>query len=593
MRVPLDRARPGGRLLRIYFERHPRTDRTTPAASTVVAIEGGPGYSTTASRDGYLRLWRPVSSRRDLLLVDLRGTGRSGALACPAFAKSAVGYAGRARRCALQLGPDRDLYSTAEAVEDLEDVLQALGSGRIDLYGDSYGSYAAQAFALRHPERLRSLVLDSTYQLPGSDPAGADLVAAVRRGLRLSCARRPGCPARAEGVDPVQLVARFAARLRKRALVGRAPDGDGNLVRVRLDEDAFVQVVSLGYSYFGVWRDLPAAIVAAEHGDTAPILRLAAETVTVDAGAADPPSYSEALYAAVTCHDYPQLWNPVTAVEARPAEVRRRLAAYPPGTFAPFTAASWTGVDYEGFLACLDWPSSSTIDPPVPPAAVYPDVPTLVLNGDLDTITAAAGAREVSRRFPHSFFVEVRNSIHVTAIYDRDGCASLLYARFVRTLTPGDTSCAERVAEVRVLPSFPRSLAATPAAGRAAGDASQVLDRRLASAAAMTVADVIARWQVNYDGTGVGLRGGRWAYEGDTLTVFTLRDVELIPGVAVSGDVRWSVYGGGVSASLQVTSTAGLRATLLLSWSLRVPLARAAVRGSVDGRVLRAAMLAP
>ena len=520
------------------------------------------------------------------------GPGRSGALACPAFAKSSVGYAGRARRCALQLGPDRDLYTTAQAVEDLDDVLLALGSGRIDLYGDSYGSYAAQAFALRHPERLRSLVLDSTYPLPGTDAAGADLVAALRRGLRLSCARRPGCPARAEGVDPVQLVARFAARLRKRPLVGRAPDGDGNLVRVRLDEDAFVQTVSLGYSYFAVWRDLPAAIVAAEHGDTAPILRLAAETVTVDAGAADPPSYSEALRRR-------HLSRLSAAVESRlepggaASEVRRRLAAYPPGAFVPFTAASWTGVDYEGFLACLAWPSSSTDDPPIPRGATYPDVPTLVLNGDLDTITAASGARLVAHRFPHSFYAELRNSIHVTAIYDRDGCASRLYVRFVRTLDPGDTSCAENVAEVRVLPAFPRSLADAVPARSVAGDASRVLDRRLASATAATVGDVIARWQVNYDGTGVGLRGGRWSYEGDTLTVFTLHDVELVPGVAVSGKVRWSVYGGGVSASLQVAGGQGSRGTLQLSWSLRAPLAQASVRGAVGGRALRATMLAP
>ena len=48
----------------------------------------------------------------------------------------------------------------------------ALGIGRVDLYGDSYGSYAAQAFALRYPGRLRTLVLDGTYPLPGSDPAG-------------------------------------------------------------------------------------------------------------------------------------------------------------------------------------------------------------------------------------------------------------------------------------------------------------------------------------------------------------------------------------------------------------------------------------
>ena len=116
------------------------------------------------------------------MLVDLRGTGRSGALACAAFAKSTVGYARRGGRCAAQLGPDRDLYTTAQSVDDLDDVLHALGVARVDLYGDSYGSFAAQAFAVRHPARLRSLVLDSTYPVTGTDPTGSDLIAAVRRG---------------------------------------------------------------------------------------------------------------------------------------------------------------------------------------------------------------------------------------------------------------------------------------------------------------------------------------------------------------------------------------------------------------------------
>ena len=139
------------------------------------------------------------------------------------------------RPTAAELGPARDLYATGRAVEDIESVLKALGAMTIDLYGDSYGTYAAQAFALRHPERLRSVTLDAAYPLPGTDPAFADLAAAVRRGLRLACARRDGCPARRLGVDPVALVERFAARLRVRPITGTAPDGDGTPTRVRLN----------------------------------------------------------------------------------------------------------------------------------------------------------------------------------------------------------------------------------------------------------------------------------------------------------------------------------------------------------------------
>jgi pimeloyl-ACP methyl ester carboxylesterase len=590
LRVPLDRAKPGGRMIRIYFERYPRRDRSQRRLSTVVSIQGGPGYPTAADRAGRVALWRPVAARRALLLMDLRGTGLSGALACRAFARSSRGYIARAGRCAAQLGPRRDLYSTAQAVEDLEAVLAVFRMRKIDLYGDSYGSYAAQAYALRHPERLRSLALDSTYFLPGTDPALADLVDAIRRGLRLTCARRPACPA---GGDPVELVTRFASRVRARPIRGFAPDGDGTRTRVRLNEDAYVQAVSSGYYYPALWRDLPAAILAARNGDPKPMLRLAAETVTIDAPTTDPAESSEALYLAVICHDYPQLWDPATPLAARPAEARSRLAAYPSGTFTPFSVAAWTQTDYEGVLACLRWPSPFRPDPPDPPGAVYPRVPTLVLNGDLDTITASSGAREVADRFPGSTFVELQNSFHVLALYDRDRCASRIYVHFVRTLRAGDTSCAERVPEVRVLETFPRRLTRTKPAEAAPGDGSTVRDRRLAATAALTVSDVINRWFVNYDGTSVGLRGGRWSYSGDDPVAFALKNVRFVRRVPVSGTARWSPTGGRVRARVRVRGPFGRTGTLRLRWSLGVPLARASLKGEVGGRPLRATMLAP
>ena len=167
------------RKIRIYFEDYPRRDTSRPAVSTIVSIEGGPGYSTTADRASRVALSRPISARRNLLLVDLRGTGRSGALDCPAFHQHILPYPELAGRCAAQLGARRDFYDTSQSVQDIEAVLVALHVGKVDLYGDSYGSYAAQAFALRYPWRLRSLVLDSTYQVPGSDPVLPRPVGAV------------------------------------------------------------------------------------------------------------------------------------------------------------------------------------------------------------------------------------------------------------------------------------------------------------------------------------------------------------------------------------------------------------------------------
>lgn len=49
--------------------------------------------------------------------------------------------------------------------DDLAAILDVLGSGPIDLYGDSYGTFFEQAFAVRHPDKLRSIILDGAYPL--------------------------------------------------------------------------------------------------------------------------------------------------------------------------------------------------------------------------------------------------------------------------------------------------------------------------------------------------------------------------------------------------------------------------------------------
>jgi pimeloyl-ACP methyl ester carboxylesterase len=587
--VPLDRRHPDGRRIRIYFEHYFRTERAGRRASTVLSIEGGPGFSTTADRAARLQLWRPISAHRDLLLVDLRGTGRSGALNCRAFRHHILPYVVRAGRCAAQIGPKRDDYDTSQSVQDLRAVVGALGMHRLDVYGDSYGSYAAQAFAIRYPGLLRSLVLDGTYQLPGSDPAFADLAQSTQSSLRLACERRPGCPA---GRHPLALLGRLLRQVRRHPIAGTAPDADGTMTRVKADPDTLGQLVQSGFYYQGVWRDIFAATRSAFTGDTRPLLRLVAETETTDGPNGDPRAFTESLYLSVICHDYPQMWPMGTPVSQRGPFVASALAAYPPGTFAPFRAREWTGLDYEGALACLSWPPAAFPDPPVPPSAPYPHVPTLILNGDLDNITPLADARVVASRFPASTFVVMQNSGHVTALLDQNDCAAPIYERFVRDLRPGDTSCAHRTPEVRVVPRFPLSLAGMVPAHRSPGDGSTLTDRRIAAASAAAVADVLQRWWANVSGSGVGLRGGRWSYSGGDLTTFTLHDVAFVPGVKVSGTVTWRYSTGRVRADV-VTHAGGEVERLRMAWSLQVRVARGRLTGTAGGRTLRLHMLAP
>ena len=99
MTVPLDRAHPDDRTIDIAFELYAHTDTTQPALDPIVAVEGGPGYSSRASRDYYLDLFEPLMNRRDLLIVDNRGTGASGAINCEKLQSYVGSFADNVAAC--------------------------------------------------------------------------------------------------------------------------------------------------------------------------------------------------------------------------------------------------------------------------------------------------------------------------------------------------------------------------------------------------------------------------------------------------------------------------------------------------------------
>jgi pimeloyl-ACP methyl ester carboxylesterase len=132
-------------------------------------LQGGPGDAPSFNASFYNRVFQSIRQNRDLVLVDLRGTGKSGALTCPELAEpDATGVldpnqlslpALRACRARLEKKVDLRLYTTEIAVDDLEHVRQALGYQRINLYGTSYGTRVAQVYMRRHPSSLRTVTL--------------------------------------------------------------------------------------------------------------------------------------------------------------------------------------------------------------------------------------------------------------------------------------------------------------------------------------------------------------------------------------------------------------------------------------------------
>ena len=226
----------------------------------------------------------------------------------------------------------------------------------------------------------------------------------------------------------------------------------------------------------------------------------------------------------------------------------------------------------------------SRVDPPVPPDAHYPDVPVLVMSGDLDSLTAPAGALATAAAFPDSTFVSVANSTHVTALADYRRCASRIVVHFVETLSAGDTSCASQYAPNRLVDRFAEH----------AGDLGiHGLRRRTAVVAADTVADVVARWYAIIGSHGVGLRGGTFTTHGYTFVTYRMNGVEWVDDVAVSGHIAWNHQTGQIRASVSVDGPAASPGTLKMSWSDWAQLPQASVSGTLGGRAVSYSFLAP
>jgi len=600
----LDPAGNAAATIPIHFEYYLHT---APGKSVgmLVATEGGPGYPATESRDEYLALFRPLLAQRDLVIMDNRGTGQSGAIDCTAVQSAAVITEENVGACGRSLGPRAALYSTALAADDLAAILDALGSGPIDLYGDSYGTYFEQVFAVRHPGKLRSIVLDGAYPLDGPDYAWYPSYApAMRDKFNIACRHSEACN-RLAG-NSLDHVAPALAQLRSAAFKAQARDADARLQSFTADASLLATVMFGSSPAYASVRELDAAARAFAAGDRAPLLRLMAETIVgVDSRDASqaPAKFSAGLAAAVMCQDAPQIFDMSLAPERRIADRDRAIAhrkLVAPDTYAPFAIDEYRGMplDYAFIDECVLWPVSSPEHPAshvVPASAAYPDVPALIISGELDNMTTVADGAAVTKRFPQGRQLIVANSFHVNALpHARSGCAAEIVRRFVVALPPGDMRCTQAVPEVRLVPQFARHVSELVPARAIAGNAATAAQLRAAAAALLTAGDIIARIGSNTTGEGAGLRGGTFGVKahGDRYTL-VLRDVRWSEDLSVSGTISWPGRSGRVVGELKLAGTDGMSGPLSVSWIEGVAQARAQLRGKLGNAMLAAEMPAP
>jgi pimeloyl-ACP methyl ester carboxylesterase len=175
LRRPIDPAGPpAGTHIDIHFALLPALARNRKP-DPVFFFAGGPGQSAIDLAGPASRMLARLGNRRDVVLIDQRGTGRSAPLRCAEerstqpLAQSAdpAQQAQRLVACRAQLeklphgqGGALRHYTTWVAMQDADAVRQTLGAAQVNLVGGSYGTRAALEYLRQFPKAVRRVVID-------------------------------------------------------------------------------------------------------------------------------------------------------------------------------------------------------------------------------------------------------------------------------------------------------------------------------------------------------------------------------------------------------------------------------------------------
>ncbi len=384
-------------------------------------LTGGPGQGAAQEAAGIQQAFRPVLADRDIVLVDQRGTGESNSLACDPKEDEPLKADPEAalrllRGCMERFDADLRLYTTPIAMDDLNQVRESLGYGRINLYGASYGTRAAIVYVRRHPETVRSVVLDSVAPPDMILPLyfARDGQRAFDR-LTAACAADPGCaqafPNLADRFE--QLLARLD---RKPERVTVAHPRTGEPEQVAFDRLTIGGIVFSALYLPETAAMLPFLIHRAAEGDYTGLLALGSAGV----GAIEGMSMGM-RYSVICAEDAPRVNDETILREAG-------------GTFAGAALA-------KAFLKpCEFWPRGEI------PADYYApfasEAPTLILSGEFDPVTPPVWGEQIAKQWRNTRHVVVPGIGHGAT---GRGCMMRVIRRFLNDANPAgvDPSCAE------------------------------------------------------------------------------------------------------------------------------------------------------
>ena len=430
--VPEEHGKQGGRTIALNIAWIPPRNTSDPAADPVFFLAGGPGQAAVATFPGLAPVFKDVMKDRGVVLVDQRGTGKSNPLNCKSEGSEQNGSDPAAARawiegCIAELSAKADLrrYTTTDAVADLEAVRKAIGADTINLVGVSYGTRMAQQYALRHPQHVRTITLDSP--VPNTLGLGnifaGNLDSALQAQFAL-CKESPACKARMG--DPRAELQSVLTRLRANPVEVTYRDGStGEEVTETITADHVAGLVRM-YAYMpAVGALLPQLIREASQGRYANLMALAK---MMQGDLAE--SMSMGMQMSVICTE-----------DADSMVVRAEDADTVLGNRMVESMAAM----------CEAWPKG---DKPADfNTALKGELPVLVLTGEFDPVTPPKYGEEVAKGLPKSRWLDLKGQGHNVI---GAGCMPKLFAQFIEKADAKalDAKCLDKLAYVPPFTSY-------------------------------------------------------------------------------------------------------------------------------------------
>jgi pimeloyl-ACP methyl ester carboxylesterase len=396
---------PTGRRLRIGVAVVPATmGKSLP--DPIVILMGGPGEDAIGAAEIYVEQFTTLRRDRDILLVDERGTGRSGALNCALFSAEEPAVSLRdvfppaaVERCDqnLRVGADLTQYTFDRFANDLEQVRRALGYGPLNLCAGSYGTRAAQVYLRMYPKSVRTVYMGSVVPIDvvGPLPFAKTEQTAIEK-MFDACAGNFACNATFPHLREEfrQISARLSSGSVRVTIKGH--NGTVPLDRGRVAEWFRSKLYRPRSS-----TTLPWMIHRAFLGDWSPI----SEGILSDAS--DDSPFSFGLFFSITCsEDIPFIREDEVAGETE-------------GTFLG---------DYrvrQQQAACRKWPKASLAEGYREP--VRSPVPTVFASGDTDGGTPLWFMEHAAKGFSHRVEVVLRGQGHT----EWNDCIAQIYQHVV------------------------------------------------------------------------------------------------------------------------------------------------------------------